>query len=222
MVSPQSWGVRGAVTLGSAMLKAQLVLKRFFDTIICSLVLVLGFPVFGLIALLVKLSSPGPVFFVQERVGLGGKTFRMIKFRTMTDKPISEPVTVWTEAEEARITRIGRFLRDYALDELPEVLNILKGDMSIIGPRPPLPAQVQDYTERERQVFRMRPGMLSWAFVEGRRSIPMEQRIEHHVWYVENWSLWLDVLIFWRGLLVLLKREGASEVVTSEYTPRPQ
>jgi len=204
------------------MIEAQLALKRLFDVIICLLVLVLGLPVFGLIALMVKLSSAGPVFFVQERVGLGGKIFRLIKFRTMVDKPTTEPVTVWTEAEEARVTKIGRFLRDYALDELPEVFNILKGDMSIIGPRPYLPAQVQDYTERERQVFRMRPGMLSLAFVKGRRSIPMKQRIEHHVWYVENWSLWLDVLIFWRGLLVLLKREGASEVVTSEYTPRPQ
>ena len=205
------------------MMKAQLALKRLFDVVICSLVLVLGLPVFGLIGLMVKLSSPGPVFFVQERVGLGGKTFRMIKFRTMVGKPTAEPVMVWTEAEEARVTKIGRFLRDYALDELPEVFNILKGDMSIIGPRPPLPAQVQDYTEHQRQMFLMRPGMLSWAFVEGRRSIPMEQRIEYHVWYVENWSLWLDVLIFWRGLLVLLKREGASEkIVTSERTANPQ
>lgn len=205
------------------MIEAQLALKRILDAVICLLVLVLGLPVFGLIGLMVKLSSPGPVFFVQERVGLGGKTFRMIKFRTMVDKPTTEPVTVWTEAEEARVTKIGRFLRDYALDEFPEVLNILKGDMSIIGPRPPLPAQVKDYIEHQRQMFRMRPGMLSWAFVNGRRSILMEQRIELHVWYVKNWSLWLDVLIFWRGLQVLFKREGASEeIVTSERTLHPQ
>ena len=202
------------------MIEAQLALKRLFDVAISLLVLVLGLPVFGLIALLVKLSSPGPVFFVQERVGLGGRTFRMIKFRTMVDKPTNEPVTVWTETEEARVTRIGRFLRDYALDELPEVFNILKGDMSIVGPRPPLPAQVRDYTEHQRKMFRMRPGMLSWAFVKGRRSIPMKQRIEHHVWYVKNWSLWLDVLIFWRGVLVLFQKKGASETtVTSESAP---
>ncbi|MEM2002423.1 MAG: sugar transferase [Candidatus Methanomethylicaceae archaeon] len=195
------------------MMRAQLVLKRFFDILICSFVLVLGLPLFGLIALLVKLSSPGPVFFVQERVGLGGRTFRMIKFRTMKEASTTEPVTVWTEAEEARITKIGRFLRDYALDELPEIINVLKGDMSIVGPRPPLPAQVQNFTERQLRMFRMRPGMLSLAFINGRRSIPMEQRIEYHIWYVENWSLWLDILIFWRGLLVLLTKQGASEMI---------
>lgn len=200
--------------MGEALHQFQLTIKRLFDVILCLTITILGFPLFVLIAFLVKLSSPGPAFFTQKRVGMNRRTFRVIKFRTMVDNPANEPVTVWTEAEEARITAIGRFLRDYGLDELPQVLNILKGDMSIVGPRPPLVAQVKDYTERQREVFQMRPGVLSLAAVEGRRAIPMEKRIELHVKYVEDWSLWLDFTIFWRALFVVLGRQNASEVIT--------
>jgi len=194
----------------------QLALKRVFDVALASIALIAGFPLFMLIALLVKLSSPGPVFFVQERVGLHGRKFRMIKFRTMLETDDKRPALVWSVEEEARVTKIGRFLRDYALDEFPEAINVLKGDMSVIGPRPPLPEQADRYSERQRKVFQMRPGMLSWAFVNGRRSIPVDQRIEHHIWYVENWSLWLDIQIFFRGLLVILKREGVNETIVAQ------
>jgi lipopolysaccharide/colanic/teichoic acid biosynthesis glycosyltransferase len=196
------------------MYQLQMSIKRLFDIVLCLFILILTFPLFMLIALLVRFSSPGSIFFVQERVGRGEKTFYMIKFRTMIDSLAKEPVMVWTEAEEARITPIGRFLRDYGLDELPQVLNILKGNMSIVGPRPPLPAQVENYTEYQRQVFQMRPGVLSLAAVEGRRSIPMEKRIELHVKYVEEWSLGLDLMILWRSLFVVLSRQAASEIIT--------
>jgi len=192
----------------------QLTIKRLLDIVLCLVVIILTWPGLALIALLVKLSSPGPVFFVQERVGLKQRIFQMVKFRTMVGKPLEETATVWTATEEARITSVGRFLRDYGLDELPQVLNILKGEMSIVGPRPPLPAQVEDYTAHQRKMFQMRPGVLSLAAVEGRRSIPMDKRIALHVKYVEEWSLRLDIKILWQALFVVLRRQDAAESVT--------
>lgn len=188
----------------------QLAIKRFFDVLLCSIILVLGAPIFVGIAILIKLTSNGSIFFIQERVGLHRKPFRMIKFRTMKDTPIS-PTLEWTEQEEIRITPIGRFLRDYGLDELPQVINILKGEMSIVGPRPPLPERLKEYTEYQLKAFNMRPGVISWAAVEGRRSLPMQKRLDFHARYVEEWSLWLDFVILWRALFVVLGHQDASE-----------
>lgn len=192
----------------------QRAIKRLADVVLCLVVILLTWPFLLLIAVLVKLSSPGPVFFIQERVGLGQKVFLMFKFRTMVVGPSRQQATVWTTAEEVRITPLGSFLRDYGLDELPQLLNILKGHMSIVGPRPPLLAQVEGYTERQRTMFQMRPGVLSLAAVEGRRSIPVEQRLELHVQYVETWSLALDLKILWRALFIVLRRQDAVEIVT--------
>ncbi len=192
----------------------QLATKRFLDIILCLVVLIVTAPLLGLIAFAVKLSSPGPIFFLQSRVGLNQKAFRMIKFRTMAESPSKAQTTDWTAAEEMRITPIGRFLRDYGLDELPQALNILRGDMSIVGPRPPLPDQVEQYTEYQRRMFQMRPGVISLAAVEGRRSIPMQQRIELHVRYVGSWSLGLDLAILWRAMFVVLRRQDAAEIVS--------
>lgn len=177
----------------------------------CLLVVLLGLPVYALLALLVKLSSTGPVLFVQERAGLDGRTFRMLKFRTMRVRPKGDQADSWTRADEEAITGIGGFLREYGFDELPQAWNILRGDMSIIGPRPPLPSQARLFTERQRRMFEMRPGVLSLAAVRGRRSIPMERRIELHVEYVERWSLGLDAAIAWRTLWVILSKRGAIE-----------
>lgn len=192
----------------------QLAIKRFADVVICLAILILGSPIFLLVGVLVKLSSPGGVLFVQSRVGKAENTFRLYKFRTMTGRP-SPQVKEWTDADEARITSIGGFLRDYGLDELPQVINIIKGDMSIIGPRPPLPEQVADYTPRQRRAFQMRPGVLSLAAVRGRRSIPLEKRIDYHVEYVDKWSLLLDLEILWRSLFVVLGRRDAAENIRS-------
>ena len=165
-----------------------LAIKRIFDVTASLSILMIGFPVFVLIGILVKLTSPGPIFFVQERVGREEHVFQLIKFRTMTGSPDRNSL-VWTEADEARITPIGQLLRDYGFDELPQVINILRGDMSVIGPRPPLPSQVVAYSDKQRAVFGMRPGVLSLAAIKGRRSIPMDRRIDYHVEYVENWSV---------------------------------
>lgn len=189
----------------------RLALKRTMDVVLSLLVLVIGLPPFLAIGVLVKLSSPGPVLFVQERVGKGGRTFPMYKFRSMTVAPPGHQPGLWSEEEKARVTRVGRVLRDYGLDELPQALNILKGDMSIVGPRPPLPSRVNGYTERQRKVFQMRPGVLALAAIKGRRSIPVEDRVELHVQYVESWSLRLDLHILLRSIGVVLRRQGVSE-----------
>jgi lipopolysaccharide/colanic/teichoic acid biosynthesis glycosyltransferase len=189
----------------------QLVIKRMIDLAACTAILFVGFPILLLTALLVKITSPGPIFFVQLRVGKNQKIFKMIKFRTMTGKP-DEGATRWTSVDQARITPIGNFLRDYGIDELPQVINIIRGDMSIVGPRPPLPVQVENYTPEQRKAFFMRPGVLSLAAIEGRRAISIDERIALHVKYVENWSFMLDFRIIWRCLFVVLGRKNATEV----------
>ena len=172
--------------------------------------MIIFFPFLLILTLLVKLSSSGPVFFSQERVGLNGKGFNIIKYRTMTGRPNANSMS-WSKSDEERITSVGGFMRDYGLDELPQLLNILIGDMSIIGPRPPLPKQVQLFTKEERKMFQMRSGVLSLAAVEGRRSLPMEKRYELHVKYVASWSLKLDLKILWKSLFVVLGKESATE-----------
>ena len=188
-----------------------LAVKRLGDVVVSAALLAVGWPVLVAIAVLVKATSPGPVFFPQERVGRGQRAYRMLKFRTMTDRPSARSALAWTADDEARITPLGRFLRDYGLDELPQLWNILKGEMSIVGPRPPLPAQAEVYTQRQKRMFDMRPGVLSLAAVEGRRSLPVVRRIDLHVRYVETWSLRLDVEILWRALFVVLRRQDAVE-----------
>jgi sugar transferase EpsL len=193
----------------------QLAIKRLIDIIVSLAVLILGFPLLVVLAILVKLSAPGPILFVRERLGKDGKPFRLYKFRSMTVAPPGYQPAGWSEAEEARITRVGRFLRDYGLDELPQVLNILKGDLSIIGPRPPLPSRAKHFTERQRRVFQMRPGVTCLAAFHGRRSIPMEERLELHVQYVERWSLWLDLIILLRTIPTVLGRKDARDILPS-------
>jgi len=125
-------------------------------------------------------------------------------------------VTRWTKIDEARITSIGHFMRDYGLDELPQLLNIIKGDMSIVGPRSPLPQQVTAFPTHFKKMFRMRPGVLSLAAISGRRALTMEERYNLHVQYVETWTLKLDVKIMWRSLFVVFRREAATENLPKE------
>lgn len=188
----------------------QLFIKMFFDIIVCSVLLIGSFPLLLLLALLVKLSSAGPVLFIQERMGKNEKPYKIIKFRTMVGQP-DKHATCWNKSEEDRITPIGNFLRDFGLDELPQMFNIIKGDMSIIGPRTPLPQQMASLQPRLKKMFTMRPGVLSLAAIAGRRSLTMEQRYELHVQYVETWSLKLDLKILWRSIFVVLGRESARE-----------
>ncbi|GAB5548600.1 MAG: sugar transferase [Sandaracinaceae bacterium] len=187
--------------------------KRVIDIGLSVVALEAALPVMALLVPAVKLSSPGPLLFVQERVGKDGRVFKMYKLRTMKMQPDGDQPLTWTKSDEDRVTPIGRLLRDYGLDELPQLYNILRGDMSIIGPRPPLPAQVETYTDEQREVFKMRPGVLSLAAVEGRRSLTPERRIELHVEYVRSWSLALDFQILWRSLFVVLGRQDAVDAL---------
>ena len=190
-----------------------LFIKRIMDIVLCTMVLLITLPLLLIMPILVKLSSPGRVFFLQKRAGREMKSFEVIKFRTMKTN-LSAQSTVWSKEEEERITSIGRFLRDYGLDELPQLWNILKGDMSIIGPRAMLEETAISIPEQYRSIFRMRPGVLSLAVIAGRRTIPMEKRIELHAQYVEEWSLALDFKILWKSLFVVLFRQDANEVLS--------
>ena len=195
------------------MNRLSLTVKRFMDISLCGAVFILASPLFLVIPILIKLSSAGPIFFVQSRVGQNRKTFNLIKFRTM--RPTSKKQALnWSKEEEERITPIGRFFRDYGLDELPQLYNILKGDMSIIGPRALLPVTADQISPQDHNIFLMKPGVLSLAAISGRRSIPMSKRIELHVKYVDEWSLTLDLKILWKSLFVVLFCKDANEIIT--------
>ncbi|AER67527.1 Undecaprenyl-phosphate galactose phosphotransferase [Thermovirga lienii DSM 17291] len=183
----------------------KLFLKRFFDILISFFLLVLFFPFMLLIALAVYLNMGKPVIFSQIRPGLGGKPFSMYKFRTMTDERDEEGNLL---PDEQRLTRLGIFLRSTSLDELPELFNVLKGDMSLVGPRPLLMQYLTRYTPEQARRHEVKPGITGWAQVNGRNNLTWEERFRLDVWYVDNWSLWLDIKILFMTLLKVLKREG--------------
>jgi lipopolysaccharide/colanic/teichoic acid biosynthesis glycosyltransferase len=190
-------------------------LPRAADVAIAALGLVLASPLLLLCAIAIKLDSPGPVIYRQRRVGRGGEVFELFKLRTMVEG--SDPAGVGTAvvAGDPRVTRVGRLIRRFALDELPNLLNVLRGEMAIVGPRATLPAQVELYTERQRRRLELRPGVTGLAQINGRAGIPWEERIELDVWYVEHRSLWLDLRILARSPLALLR--GAGDTARDPY-----
>jgi lipopolysaccharide/colanic/teichoic acid biosynthesis glycosyltransferase len=190
-------------------------LPRWADLVIATIGLVLVSPFLAAAAIAIKLESRGPVFYRQRRVGKGGFVFDMFKLRTM--RRGADPIGVGTAvtADDPRVTRVGRLLRRYSLDELPNLINVLKGDMRIVGPRATLPAQVELYTPRQRRRLDLRPGVTGWAQIHGRAGIPWEERIELDVWYVEHRSPWLDLRILARTPAALLG--GAGDVAPDPY-----
>ncbi|HTQ95519.1 MAG TPA: exopolysaccharide biosynthesis polyprenyl glycosylphosphotransferase [Candidatus Acidoferrum sp.] len=176
-----------------------IILKRAFDIAFSLSVLILAAPVFGLIALTVRLSSPGPVFFIQERVGLNGQLFRMFKFRTMAISTKADSDTRWTVKDDPRRTRIGSVLRKTGLDELPQFFNVLRGDMSVVGPRPERPILVQRFMQSVGNYNRrhyLKVGITGWAQVNGwRGDTSIEKRIEYDLYYVRHWTITFDLLI---------------------------
>lgn len=164
---------------------------------------------FALIALAVGLDGRGPVFFRQMRVGRGGKPFRVWKFRTMIPDAQSVGLKHTVAADDDRITRVGKVLRNFGLDELPQLFNVLTGEMSLVGPRPTLAYQVEAYSDFQRRRLEIRPGITSLAVVSGRNALSWEERIKLDVWYIDHWSLGLDLSILFRTLWkVLVTREG--------------
>jgi lipopolysaccharide/colanic/teichoic acid biosynthesis glycosyltransferase len=181
---------------------------RAFDIAVGALALVLLSPLLLAAAIAIKLAGPGPVLYRQRRVGLGGREFEMLKLRTMV--PGSDPVGYGTvvERDDPRVTRAGRFLRRTSLDEIPNLINVLRGEMAIVGPRPTIPAQVADYADRQRRRHEVRPGLTGWAQVQGRAGIPWEERIELDIEYVERRSAALDLRILARTALLLVSGHG--------------
>ena len=184
-------------------------LPRAADVAIAALGLLVASPLLAIVAIAIRLESPGAVLYRQRRVGRDGVVFEMFKLRTM--RLGADPIGVGTAvtAEDSRVTRVGRFLRRFSLDELPNLINVLRGEMRIVGPRATLPAQVELYTPRQRRRLDLRPGVTGWAQIHGRAGIPWEERIELDVWYVEHRSLWLDLKILARTPRALLGGAGA-------------
>jgi lipopolysaccharide/colanic/teichoic acid biosynthesis glycosyltransferase len=183
-------------------------MPRALDMTLAAVALVIASPVLLVAALAIKLDSRGTLIYRQRRSGRDGAEFDLYKLRTM--HPGADPVGVGTPVLEGdtRVTRVGRTLRRLSLDELPNLVNVLRGEMAIVGPRPTLPAQVEDYTDRQRRRLEVRPGLTGWAQVNGRAGIPWDERIELDVWYVENRSLGLDLRILGRTARMLLTGHG--------------
>ncbi|HXQ88886.1 MAG TPA: sugar transferase [Solirubrobacterales bacterium] len=183
-------------------------MPRALDIAIAALALLVLSPLLLAAAIAIKLGSRGPVLYRQRRVGLGGAEFEMLKLRTMVEG--SDPVGVGTVVtrDDPRVTRAGRLLRRTSLDEIPNLVNVLRGEMAIVGPRPTIPAQVVDYTPRQHRRHEVRPGITGWAQVRGRAGIPWEERIELDVWYVEHRCAALDLRILLRTLWLLVTGHG--------------
>jgi lipopolysaccharide/colanic/teichoic acid biosynthesis glycosyltransferase len=184
------------------------VIRRGVDIASSALALVLSAPLVALAALAIRLESPGPVIYSQRRVGLDGRTFDVIKLRTMVDGAEHLGAGLAVDADDPRITRVGAFLRRTSLDELPNLLNVLRGEMSVIGPRPTLPAQVEQYSPRQRGRLQIKPGITGWAQVNGRAALPWDERIELDLYYIEHRSLSLDLRILWRTVAMVLGGSG--------------
>lgn len=192
------------------MRAVQLFIKRAFDLTV-SLVLLLiliAIPVMIVIPIVIRLTSKGPAVFTQERMGKGGKVFRIYKFRTMRIPEDSYDENGNMLEPKQRITKVGKFLRKTSLDELMQIFNVINGTMSIVGPRPTLPEQIEKYTDYHKQRLLMRPGITGWAQVNGRNNLNWSQKIEFDVEYVHKFSLWMDIKIFFKTVAVVFKHDG--------------
>jgi lipopolysaccharide/colanic/teichoic acid biosynthesis glycosyltransferase len=187
-------------------------LNRVLDATVASLGLALASPVLAVAAVAIKLDDAGPVFYRQRRVGLNGEQFELLKLRTMEVGAERKGAGYAVNEGDPRITRVGRALRRLSLDEIPQLWNVVRGDMSLVGPRPTLAYQVERYTPRQRRRLEVKPGITGWAQVNGRARLPWDERIELDVWYVEHRSPWVDMKILARTPLALFggtyKRES--------------
>jgi len=189
-------------------LNRRLTIKRFLDVIVSGLALVILFIPFLIIGAAIKLESKGPVFFRQERMGKDAKPFMIYKFRTMLQG--SESIRYYIVSDNPSVTKLGRWMRRWGLDELPQLLNVLKSEMSLVGPRPTLRYQVENYNEEQKLRLNMKPGLTGWAQVNGRNKLNWSQRMKYDLWYTQHWSLRMDAKIFLLTPVALLKRDFAT------------
>jgi lipopolysaccharide/colanic/teichoic acid biosynthesis glycosyltransferase len=221
-----------ASAMGSSQLFVRakaLFLKRAPDLLLASLMLIVFFPLLFLIMLAIKIGGPGPVFYRQIRLGKGGNPFRFYKFRSMYVNADDAEHRSYVEnlikagnpydvdengkalfkiSDDGRITRVGKLIRKYSLDEFPQLFNVLRGEMSLVGPRPPLPCEYKDYRDWHRKRLDGIPGITGLWQVSGKNKIPFEEMVKLDIHYLENWSLWLDIKIILRTIPVMLKGEG--------------
>jgi exopolysaccharide biosynthesis polyprenyl glycosylphosphotransferase len=192
--------------------------KRIFDVVTTTLLILVSWPLMLLIALAIRLDSPGPIIFSQQRVGENGRLFWVYKFRTMiTSADMQRPEIVldvkgqkiYKAPDDKRVTRVGRFLRRTSLDELPQFFNVIKGEMSLVGPRPEQPFIVEQYEPWQRQRLAVPPGITGWWQINGRSDLPLHLNTQFDLYYIRNYSIWLDLMILWKTLGVVVRGEGA-------------
>jgi lipopolysaccharide/colanic/teichoic acid biosynthesis glycosyltransferase len=192
---------------------------RAFDVTVAALALLVTAPVLALAAIAIRLESAGSPIYRQRRVGRGGQPFELLKLRTMVAGAEHAGAGMAVNYGDPRITRVGALLRRFSLDELPNLVNVLRGEMSIVGPRPTIQAQVDQYTDRQRRRLEVKPGITGWAQVNGRASLPWHERIELDVWYVDNRSLLLDLRILARTVRMLATGHGLYKGETGGWRP---
>ncbi len=191
-------------------MKVYPVVKRCLDVGASLCATIVASPILLLTAIAIKLDSPGPVIFRQQRLGRKGKPFWIYKFRSMCQNAEKKGTGVYSFKDDPRLTKVGRFIRATSIDELPQLWNIIKGDMSLIGPRPALtyhPWPYDEYTEQQREMFDVRPGITGWAQVNGRKEVPWPERIELNRYYVHNLSMKLDLKILWMTIFKVVANE---------------
>ena len=185
--------------------------KRVIDTTISIVAMIVLSPILFVVALAIKFTSPGPILFKQQRLGLHGKEFTIYKFRSMAVGTERTGRGVYSEKDDPRVTKIGKFIRATSIDELPQLINIIVGDMAIVGPRPPLtyhPWPIEQYTEEQFHMFDVRPGITGWAQVHGRKEGEWHERIKMKVWYTQHISLALDIKILFMTVFKVLRNEN--------------
>jgi lipopolysaccharide/colanic/teichoic acid biosynthesis glycosyltransferase len=194
-------------------------LRRVLDVTLAGVGLVLGSPILIAATIAIRIETPGSPIYRQRRVGKDGAPFDLLKLRTMVAGAEHIGARLAVNVGDPRITRVGALLRRFSLDELPNLVNVLRGEMSIVGPRPTIQAQVDQYTERQRRRLEVKPGITGWAQVNGRASLPWHERIELDIWYVEHRSLWLDLRILAKSARLILKGQGLYKEETGGWRP---
>jgi len=182
--------------------ESQHIIKRIIDIVISTIMLIIAFPFLVLIGILIKIDTKGPAFFKQKRVGKGEKVFTTYKFRTMVENVKRINSKNKLEKNDPHITIIGKYLR-WGIDELPQLFNVLKGDMSLVGPRPTVPNHVKRYSKWEKRRLEVKPGITGWVIINGRNLLSWPERIKLDIWYIDHWSLWLDFRILIKTIVVI-------------------
>jgi lipopolysaccharide/colanic/teichoic acid biosynthesis glycosyltransferase len=195
--------------------------KRALDVTVAAVLLLLSAPVLAIVTVLIRLESHGHPIYRQRRVGLDGEPFDLYKLRTMVSGAETIGPGLALNEGDTRITRLGALLRRTSIDELPNLVNVLRGEMSVVGPRPTVQVQVDRYTDRQRGRLHVRPGLTGWAQIHGRASLPWNERIELDLWYVEHASLWLDLKILWRTVHMVLGGHGLYKGETGGWREPP-